>query len=124
MTKYKNKKTIVDGISFDSILESRYYDVLYKSKELGHIKDFELQPIFILQDKFKRDGKAIRAIKYKADFKIINHDGSYEIIDIKGSKEMLKSDFKIKWKMLQYKFPEVNCKCITHDKKMGWYEIM
>lgn len=123
MTKYKNKKVSVDDIQFDSTLESKYYKELVWLKQNKQIKGFELQPVYILQDKFKKDGKTIRAIKYKGDFKVFNNDGTVHVIDVKGSKKMLKSDFKIKWKMLLCKFPDEIFKCLTHEKGKGWVEI-
>ena len=44
--KYNNKKTIVDGIKFDSEMESHYYIYLKHLKEIGGVVDFELQPTF------------------------------------------------------------------------------
>ena len=49
--KIKHEKTIIDGITFDSKMESDYYIKLKEDKLNGLIKDFELQPEFILQDK-------------------------------------------------------------------------
>jgi hypothetical protein len=68
----------------------------------GIIKDFSLQPEFILQESYKRkDGKKIRAIKYKADFKVEYLDGKIEIEDTKG----IQTDvFKIKRKLLEAKY--------------------
>ena len=42
--KYKHKKTIVDGIKFDSEMESHYYIYLKHLKEIGEVVDFVLQP--------------------------------------------------------------------------------
>lgn len=123
MNKYKNKKVIVDGVQFDSILESKYYKELIWLKQNRMIKGFELQPKFTLQDKFKLDGKSIRAIEYIADFKVINLDGSYEIIDCKGSKFVLTPVFKLKKKLFHYKFPDVKLRCLAHTKTKGWHQI-
>ena len=49
MSKFHNKKTIVDGIKFDSEMESHYYIYLKKLKEEGIVLEFELQPKYILQ---------------------------------------------------------------------------
>lgn len=42
--KYGNKKVEVDGITFDSKIEARYYQYLKQLKEQDIVKDFELQP--------------------------------------------------------------------------------
>lgn len=101
--KYRNKKCEVNGIVFDSKKEMQYYGNLLMSKRAGEIKDFELQPSFVLQEGFNKDGVRHRPITYKADFKIIHNDGKIEIVDVKGFKTEV---FKIKMKLFEYKFPE------------------
>ena len=99
--KYGAKKTVLDGIKFDSIAESRYYSELKLRKRAGDIEDFELQPEFELQEKYRdTDGKMIRAIKYKADF-LVHHKGLEEIVDVKGIQTPV---FKLKWKLLKHKY--------------------
>ena len=116
MTKYNNKKTEIDGIVFDSKDESLYYQMLKNMKANGLIKDFELQPKFILQEGFEKDNKKYRAIHYIADFKVINNDGSAYIVDIKG---MLTTEFKIKLKLFNYKYPNIELKLISRSVKFG-----
>lgn len=133
MGKIKHKKTEVDGIIFDSKMESRYYERLKAQKAAGEILDFELQPEFILQEKFiivdgqivlgsdpefnkiKRRTKAptVQAIKYRSDFKVTYLDGSVEIIDTKGQAT---ADFKIKKKMFAYRYPHLTLRVIIEDK--------
>ena len=84
-TKYKNKKVVADGYSFDSIAERDYYYKLKNEKATGKIIDFELQPKFVLQEKFKhRTEGNIREIAYIADFRVIPLNRDEYIIDIKG----------------------------------------
>jgi len=82
--KYHNTKTIIDGIKFASKHEARYYSELKLRQRAGEITGFDLQPVFILQKGFRHNGKAIRAIKYIADFKVFYPDGRVEIVDTKG----------------------------------------
>ena len=49
LNKYGAKKVLIDGITFDSKAEAKFYTQL---KENG--VDFELQPRFLLQDSFKK----------------------------------------------------------------------
>ncbi|WP_255476006.1 DUF1064 domain-containing protein [Rummeliibacillus sp. TYF-LIM-RU47] len=42
-SKYKNKQVEVDGIIFDSALESQYYLHLKQLQEQGIVKSFEMQ---------------------------------------------------------------------------------
>lgn len=101
--KYGNKKTIVDGITFDSQAESVYYNQLKYLKRAKHIKDFRLQPRYLLQEGFEKNGKTYRPIYYKADFEVINLDGSTEIIDIKGA---ITKEFAIKQKLFELRYME------------------
>ena len=83
--KYGNRKTVVDGIKFDSRAEA------------GVIRDLVLQPEFLLQDKFKHKGKTERAVKYTADFKYFDIlRGVYIVEDVKGVET---EAFKIKRKL-------------------------
>lgn len=43
MSKYKNKKVVVDNILFDSKKEANYYTKLKILKDAGKITDLELQ---------------------------------------------------------------------------------
>lgn len=108
--KYGAKKTTVDGITFDSKREAEYYGDLKLSKRAGIIKDFELQPEFVLLDSFKKNGKTIRGIKYIADFKIIHKDDSIEIIDVKGFKT---KEFSLKQKLFDEKYPDLKLTLIS-----------
>lgn len=121
--KYNNKKTIVDGIKFDSEMESHYYIYLKHLKEIGEVVDFVLQPTYLLQEGFNLNGKRIRPITYKADFKVIYKDGHEEVIDVKGK---LTEEFKIKRKMLLYRYRDINFKCVQERGRKPnkyWIEI-
>ena len=107
-SKYKSVKTVIDGIKFDSKLESNCYKII---KEHGMLPGTELQRSFELQPKFRDHlNKPIRPITYKCDFYIDNH----YVIDAKG---MLLTDFKMKRKMLLYKYG-VYIICVSSMKKM------
>lgn len=120
MTKYGNKKTCYDGITFDSKLECLFYIDLLEAIKSNKIKRFELQPQFVLQDKFEKNGKKYRPILYKADFRIFFNDGTSCIIDCKGMETI---EFKLKKKLFVYKYDEP-LYCMTHIKKYGgWIEL-
>lgn len=53
---------------FDSIRESQRYKELKLLERAGEISNLELQPKFLLQDSFKKNGKTYRKIEYIADF--------------------------------------------------------
>lgn len=68
MNKYRNRKTQVDMYVFDSVAESKRYKELALLQRTGKIQDLQLQPKFLLQESFKKNGKTYRKIEYIADF--------------------------------------------------------
>jgi hypothetical protein len=119
-TKYKAKKVELDGHIFDSVIESRYYTQLKWAQEHKTILFFRIQPRYLLQEAFKKDGKSFRKIEYVADFEVHNLDGSIEVIDVKG---METEAFKIKRKLFEKKYPH-KLSLITFSKKFGgWFEL-
>lgn len=107
-SKYNAKKVVIDNIKFDSKAEAAYYEQLKLLKMSGEVVSFDLQPEFILQDSFVKNGKLYRAIKYKADFLVRYSDGHEELIDIKG---MLTKEFRIKQKLFELRYMQ-SIKCL------------
>lgn len=121
MSKYNNKKVVYDGITFDSKAERDYYLYLLDLKQRGIVTDVQLQPSFLLQPKFRKNGKLYREITYKADFEVTYADGHVEIIDVKG---MVTKDFAIKQKLFEYKYPELRLLLVAYSKiDGGWIEL-
>lgn len=102
--KHNAQKTVLDGITFPSKHEANYYAALKLRVRAGEVSRFELQPAFVLQEAFIRNGKKVREIKYIADFKIFYPDGSMEIVDTKGFRT---KDYKLKKKLFLAKYPDV-----------------
>ena len=107
--KYRNHKTKVDGITFDSKKEADYYCQLKLLKRAGEIKDFGLQQRYELLPTFRKNGITHRSITYVADFVIENNDGTTDIVDTKGFENQV---FKIKQKLFEYMYPELKLKII------------
>ena len=103
--KNKNKITEVDGIRFDSEKEADYYWQLHWMMREGTVKEVELQPKFVLQPGYKHEGRKIRPIIYKADFKVTEADGHVYYVDTKGMKTPV---YLLKKKMLLYKYPDID----------------
>ena len=120
MSKYNARKVEVDGIKFDSILESKYYLHLVEQHKKGQIGDFTTQPRYLLQEKFKKNGKSFRKIEYVADFEVMHQDGSVEVIDIKG---MILPTFAIKQKLFERLYPDRTLILLTYVAKWGWVEL-
>lgn len=120
MSKYGAKKTIVDGITFDSDMEARYYAHLQRLKGQGEIKEFTMQPAFVLLEGFTKHGKKHLPIKYKADFEVWYEDGTHVVVDVKGFET---SDFKLKKKLYASRY-DVELKLVTYSKiDGGWIEL-
>lgn len=114
-SKYKSKKVEVDGHVFDSKIEARYYEQLKWLQEHNQILFFRLQPRYLLQEAFTKDGKTYRKIEYIADFEVHHLDGSIEVIDVKGYET---ETFKIKRKLFEKKYPH-KLSIVTYVKKYG-----
>ena len=84
MSKYNARKTILDGIKFDSKKEARRYKELKLLEKAGEIKNLQLQPRFTLQESFIHQGKTERKITYIADFMYEEKNGQIVVEDTKG----------------------------------------
>lgn len=121
--KYRSKKCTYNDIDFDSTLERDYYIYLKNNKEKLGICDIQLQVPFILQEKCRVNGKALREIKYTCDFLLAYLDGHEEVIDTKGSKFNCTNEFKLKWKMLKFKHRDEYIYRIVSKKKGEFIDI-
>lgn len=100
--KYQERKTEIDGITFDSAAEARRYVHLKMLEAAGEIKDIEIQPKWELQPSFKRGKRTIRAITYRADFRYTEvATGESVVEDVKGMETEV---FRLKAKMLLYQY--------------------
>ena len=112
--KYHNKKTVIDGIKFDSKLEAERYAQLKMMERAGVIRDLELQPSFELLPSFRKNGKTWRRTLYKADFRYILAEDDRTIIeDVKGSISVITDVFRLKQKQFEYKYPEYTISIVT-----------
>lgn len=91
--KYNNKKTIVNGITFDSKKEADRYVLLTHRATLGEIVDLHLQTPFY----FALEGKKI--FTYKSDFTYFDKKMNKVIIeDVKGMRTPI---YKLKKKLIE-----------------------
>ena len=107
-SKYGAKKTSIDGIKFDSQKEAnRYLDLLVLQKT-GLIQDLHRQVRFELQPSYKKNGKTVRPIYYVADFVYYDTFKGQKIVeDTKGYRTEI---YKLKKKLFEYKYPELEIK--------------
>jgi hypothetical protein len=108
--KYNAKKTVIDGIEFDSKKEARRFAVLKSLESAGMISDLQRQVEFVLIPEQREPdtigsrggihkGKVIeRKCSYIADF-VYRENGNLVVEDAKG---MRLPDYVIKRKLLLY----------------------
>ena len=116
-SKYFNKKTVIDGIKFDSKKEAKRYGelkALADKGKIGYLNDkVEIVPglkvhvPFILQDSFKdKNKKTHRPIRYEADFFYFDFaTGEWIAEDVKGYRTDI---YRLKKKLFMKKYPEIN----------------
>ena len=108
--KYKNIKTVINGIPFSSLMEAKVYQKLLNLQEEGQISDLILQPPFVLQEAFNEkyyDGKKerifegkIREVKYISDFEFKYKNKTF-VLEVKG---MMDQKYPIKKKLFLKKY--------------------
>ena len=116
MSKYNSKKITVDGIAFDSKDEAKYYESLKIRKAKGEIQSFELQPQFVLMDKFKKNNKSYRAITYTADFEVVYNNNYVEYVDVKG---MATQQGEMRIKLFHNRYRDLNLSIVAASIKYG-----
>ena len=105
MNKYHNRKTVIDGIKFDSKKEADYYCELRIRRMAHEITSFDMQVPFVLLEPFKYKGHKMQGIKYTADFVVHYPDGRKEVIDVKGLRTR---DYIMRKKLLLNKYPDID----------------
>lgn len=106
--KYGNKQILVNGINFQSKKEANRYMELLLLERAKVISELKLQPKFLLQEAFKKNGKTYRRIEYIADFQYIEN-GKIVVEDTKGFETEV---FKIKHKLFEYKYPNLELRLV------------
>lgn len=96
---------------FDSQKEFARWQQLQMLERAGAISSLRRQVEYIIQDGFVYKDEKIRKIAYNADFQYIQ-DGKTVVEDVKGVDRKTKApvctkDFKLKWKLLKFRYPEV-----------------
>lgn len=118
MSKYLAKKTIVNGIKFDSKKEGGRYATLLLLQRSGRIKDLKLQPRYILQESFKKNGTTYRKIEYVADFEYFNVKENKVIVeDVKSNFTEKDKVFRLKRKLFEYKYPDKTISIVKNENE-------
>ena len=102
--KYRNTKTIIDGIRFDSKKEANRYSELRMLELAGTIYKLELQPKFLICKGTVWNGRKQRDRYYIADFKYDDPEINNPVVeDVKGHKTDV---YKLKRSIFLEKYPE------------------
>ena len=104
--KFNNTKIEIDGHKFDSKKEAERYIELKALEKNGIITDLQLQPKFILQEKYRYKGQAVREIDYFADFSYML-DGEKVVEDVKSWITSKDKVYRLKKKLLLYKYQDI-----------------
>lgn len=116
MSKYHNRKVIVDGITFDSKKESERYAELKLLEQAGKIQDLQLQVPFELIP-MQREPESIgprggvirgrileRECRYYADFVYFDRELNVTVVeDVKGQHKRL-PEYVIKRKLMLWRY--------------------
>ena len=90
--KYRNKKTEIDGIVFDSKKEARRYSELKLLVKAGELVSFDRQVFFPIMF----EGQLL--CKYVADFVTYSNHGLRTVEDVKGMRTRI---YQLKKKMMR-----------------------
>jgi hypothetical protein len=93
-SKYRNKKIVVDGMTFDSTKEGRVYGQLKLMQASGEILGFARQVTYRIEFR----GQLI--CKYVADF-VVNRNGILEVWDVKSDYTRKLPVYKLKKKLMK-----------------------
>lgn len=119
----RSKKTVIDGITFDSRTEAEYYEYLKQLNRTGKIYCLRCHPVYELQKPIERHGKKYKAIKYIADFEYWNEEERINVVvDVKG---FAMEDAKLKRKLFVYNYPHDKLEWVAKSlkySKTGWID--
>lgn len=82
-SKYRNRKTVMDGIKFDSKNEALRWLELKALAKAGKISELQRQRSFELAPGVKINGRVRPPLRYIADF-VYLEDGDLVVEDVKG----------------------------------------
>ena len=107
-SKYNNEKTERDGFVYDSKKEANRGDILNELQKNGKIMSLERQKPFILIEPFNYRGKAIRGVKWVADFYYYDIERKTWVAeDVKSPMTKRKPEYVIKKKLFMTKYPDI-----------------
>lgn len=104
MNKYRNKKTVLNGVIYDSRKEAMRARELQMLEAAGEIKDLRQQVAFVICPKVPKL-KGSRERKYIADF-VYEQDGVKIIEDVKSFITRKNPVYSLKKQLVQVQYPD------------------
>ena len=106
VSKYRNEKTIIDGITFQSKKEANRYFELKMLQRAGEIFKLEVQPKFEIIEAVRWNGKNLRTRYYIADFAYIE-TGNKTVEDVKSEITRKNPVYTLKRQLFLLKYPGI-----------------
>lgn len=103
MTKYRAKRTEIDGKSFHSKREGQHYCQYKLLERAGEITHLQLQP------KYPIVHNGVKICDVILDFQFREKDGRLRVIDVKGFDNALS---RMKRKMLEAFYPHIRVEVV------------
>lgn len=115
MTKYHSRKTVVNGIPFDSRLEAARYQQLRLLEKADEITSLQLQVEFqILRGWINPEtGEKIKSRNYIADFVYI--DNATNKLIVEDTKGIETPEFRLKWSLVKSLYPQFEFRKVKRE---------
>jgi len=104
------KKTVVNGITFDSKTESDFYKVLLDRQDREEISNLTTQPSFELFPSFKLRKRTVRSMNYTPDF-MYSIGTERHVVEVKGYS---RPEYLMRRKIFLWMYGD---DCIFHEVK-------
>lgn len=117
---YRGNRYHVDGMTLDSKPEYQRYLELKELQAAGRIRGLKRAKRMTLLTKQKTaDGVTLRGVTYTADFEYQDAAGRKVIEEVKSKRTYQKPDFKLRFKMAQWLYPEYAWRLVVDGKVLG-----
>lgn len=93
--KYRNKKTELDGYTFDSKKEANRYAALKQIERAGLISDLELQPSYPMEI------NGVKVCTVRPDFQYQDKERGFVVEDVKSPSTAKNPVYRLKKKLMK-----------------------
>lgn len=112
--KYHAKKTVVDGITFDSMAEAKRYGHLKLLERAGAISGLTVHPRYTVWEGIDLTTNKKQKIAYEPDFVYIEN-GATVAEDVKGGKATITRLCQLKAKMFRCAYPNIELRIVERE---------